>query len=255
MRTRLTSAHAIALLALFVSLGGSSYAALKISGRDVRDGSLTGRDIKKGSVGLDRLARKPLDGVPGPAGPAGTNGTNGTNGQPGAPGQPGTPDGYTKAEADARFLAPGPFTITASGDDWINVAGSAGMSADRYATFTQIESTGTGTKGIFLAPDVTMPTTRAVEVTGMRICLSASATRRITSIKLVRRRPTGSNSGEELNIVDDSTVRQTGGCIALTAPTAVALEPADLIYVNVQANFIEPGSVVMGAVTIYLTQK
>lgn len=251
MKSRLTSAHAIALLALFISLGGSSYAALKISGRDVRDGSLTGRDIKKGSVGLDRLAAKPLPGPPGPMGPSGTNGTNGRDGQPGPPG---TPDGYTKAEADARFLTPGPFTITASGDDWINVHGSAGMSAERYHTFTQIRSTGTGQKGIFLAPDVTTATGRDVKVTGMRICLSASANYRIVAIKLVRRRLTGPNSGESTNIISDSTERQTGGCPTLTAPAPVALEPGDVLYVDVQTMFVEPGSIAMGAVTVYLTQ-
>jgi hypothetical protein len=32
----------VAYLALFVALAGSSYAAMSITGRDVRDGSLTG---------------------------------------------------------------------------------------------------------------------------------------------------------------------------------------------------------------------
>jgi hypothetical protein len=40
----------VAYLALFVALGGSSYAAVAITGRDVRDGSLTGRDIRNNSL-------------------------------------------------------------------------------------------------------------------------------------------------------------------------------------------------------------
>jgi hypothetical protein len=40
----------VAYLALFVALGGSSYAAVAITGRDVRDGSLTGRDIGNNSL-------------------------------------------------------------------------------------------------------------------------------------------------------------------------------------------------------------
>jgi hypothetical protein len=40
----------VAYLALFVALGGSSYAAVAVTGRDVRDGSLTGRDIRNNSL-------------------------------------------------------------------------------------------------------------------------------------------------------------------------------------------------------------
>jgi hypothetical protein len=40
----------VAYLTLFVALGGSSYAAVAITGRDLRDGSLTGRDIRNNSL-------------------------------------------------------------------------------------------------------------------------------------------------------------------------------------------------------------
>lgn len=50
MRTRLTYSNVMASIALFVALGGSSYAAVKISGKDVRDNSLTGKDIRNGSL-------------------------------------------------------------------------------------------------------------------------------------------------------------------------------------------------------------
>lgn len=46
IKRHLTYANVTATLALFVALGGSSYAALKITGRDVRDNSLTGRDVR-----------------------------------------------------------------------------------------------------------------------------------------------------------------------------------------------------------------
>ena len=50
LRARLTYANVVATLALFVALGGSSYAALKVTGRDVKNNSLTGRDVKKDSL-------------------------------------------------------------------------------------------------------------------------------------------------------------------------------------------------------------
>ena len=40
----------VAYLALFVALGGSSYAALTITGKNVKNSSLTGKDIKNNSV-------------------------------------------------------------------------------------------------------------------------------------------------------------------------------------------------------------
>src|SRR4051794_36823991 len=40
----------VALLALFVALGGTSMAAIVITGKNVKNGSLTGTDIKNGSL-------------------------------------------------------------------------------------------------------------------------------------------------------------------------------------------------------------
>ena len=48
--TRPQPALVVALLALFVALGGTSYAALTVTGANVRNGSLTGTDIKNGSL-------------------------------------------------------------------------------------------------------------------------------------------------------------------------------------------------------------
>lgn len=96
---RPTFSSAIALLALFVALGGSSYAAITISGGNVRNGTLTGKDLKNESVkGADvdngTLTAKDVkngsllagDFKSGqlPAGPAGPQGAQGLQGPPGA---------------------------------------------------------------------------------------------------------------------------------------------------------------------------
>ncbi|MFN8133312.1 MAG: hypothetical protein U0R70_17345 [Solirubrobacteraceae bacterium] len=49
MRTHLRS-NAVAYLALFVALGGSSYAAVNITSNQIKDRSLQGRDIKRESL-------------------------------------------------------------------------------------------------------------------------------------------------------------------------------------------------------------
>jgi hypothetical protein len=50
LRGRLTYSNVVATLALFVALGGSSYAALTVTGKNVRNGSLTGKDVKRNSL-------------------------------------------------------------------------------------------------------------------------------------------------------------------------------------------------------------
>ena len=48
---KLTYANVMSTVAVFVALGGSSYAALTITGRSVKNGSLSGKDIKRNSIG------------------------------------------------------------------------------------------------------------------------------------------------------------------------------------------------------------
>jgi len=82
---------AIALAALVLSLGGTSYAALVVTGANVRDESLTGRDVKNGSIGPRDLSKKARArrGPKGDPGPRGAPGALGPKGDPGAPGAKG----------------------------------------------------------------------------------------------------------------------------------------------------------------------
>ena len=89
LRCHLTYANVTATLAIFVALGGSSFAAVKLTGRDIRDNSLTGRDvrsltskdIRNGSLlAADLRAGQLPRAEPGPRGPAGTPGKSGPPG-------------------------------------------------------------------------------------------------------------------------------------------------------------------------------
>jgi hypothetical protein len=71
-----------------VALGGSSYAALTVTGKQVENGSLTGKDVKNRSLGATELSAKAKralrgsvgaqgpQGLPGPQGPAGSTESN-----------------------------------------------------------------------------------------------------------------------------------------------------------------------------------
>lgn len=60
LRRHFTYANVTATLAVFIALGGSSYAALSLTGRDIRDGSLTHRDLKRDSLGGTRIKESRL---------------------------------------------------------------------------------------------------------------------------------------------------------------------------------------------------
>jgi hypothetical protein len=82
MRGRLSPSAAIAVLALFVALGGSSYAAVKVTGKDIRNGTVSSADIRDRSL-------RPRDFKPGvlrqgPVGPVGPTGLRGPAGPAGA---------------------------------------------------------------------------------------------------------------------------------------------------------------------------
>lgn len=90
-RFRLSYANVASSLALFLALGGSSYAAFKlprnsvgtrqlkagaVRSADVRNGSIRSVDVRNGSLGLHDMAprtRHRLRGKRGPAGPAGAS--------------------------------------------------------------------------------------------------------------------------------------------------------------------------------------
>ena len=130
---RPSHAVVVAYLALFVALGGNSYAAISITGKNVKNNSLTGRDIKNlGTADIKNRSLLSQDfkvgqlpvGAPGPAGPAGPRGPQGATG---ATGTVDTSDFYTKDASDARFLGIG---ATAVDSDQLG-----GENASRFLKF------------------------------------------------------------------------------------------------------------------------
>jgi hypothetical protein len=91
LRTRLSPAMIVACTALFVSLSGFGYAAIKLPANSVGP-----KQLKKNAVNSAKVKRHSLlssDFKPGqlPRGAQGIQGIQGVPGTPGAPGAPGTP--------------------------------------------------------------------------------------------------------------------------------------------------------------------
>jgi hypothetical protein len=83
LRQRLSYANVTATLALFIALGGTSYAAINlprnsVGTKQIRSGAVRSGDIKNRAIRLSDVssaARRSLRGATGPQGPAGAPGT------------------------------------------------------------------------------------------------------------------------------------------------------------------------------------
>jgi hypothetical protein len=62
--SRLNYANVVATLALFIALGGSSYAVTKISGGQLRNNSVAGKKLKRNTIGGKRIEESDLGTVP-----------------------------------------------------------------------------------------------------------------------------------------------------------------------------------------------
>jgi hypothetical protein len=141
MTKRITYSNVVATVALFAALGGSSYAAVAITGKQVRDGSLSGRDVHNASLtGQDVRDASLLAGdfKAGqlPAGPQGPKGEPGPRGEAGLPGPAGEPGPAGTARAFARFDTEGVreagkgLTVPGGGDAVYCVIPQAGSGID-----------------------------------------------------------------------------------------------------------------------------
>jgi hypothetical protein len=64
LRRRLTYANLVATLALFVALGGSSYAVTKISGSQIENRTISGKKLKRNTLGGRQVQEARLGTVP-----------------------------------------------------------------------------------------------------------------------------------------------------------------------------------------------
>jgi hypothetical protein len=90
LKNHVTSAHVIALLALFVAMGGTGYAALKlpknsVGSKQIKKNAVSGSKVKNGSLKKGDFAAGSL-----PAGPQGLPGAKGDKGDQGLTGATGT---------------------------------------------------------------------------------------------------------------------------------------------------------------------
>lgn len=130
LRRHLTFANVVACLALFVALGGASYAALKLPKESVDTEAL-----KKAAVTPEKLSGKAKQGMTGPRGPqgqAGAAGPQGASGPTGPPGEPGPSAVYAYSHKEEVAMTP-----------FNDAAGSLPVPAGSYAIQAELLATST----------------------------------------------------------------------------------------------------------------
>lgn len=161
-RTRLTFANVVSVIALFVALGGSSYAALKVTsrnvpkdaltgadiknltGRDVRNDSLTGADVKNlgsGDVANGKLLAE--DFAPGQV-------PKGETGQTGPPGAPGAAASATSRDSKPALIATASDTFVAFDGPSVTVQVPDGGAPVVLAASVEVRNTAGGEAWAFL---------------------------------------------------------------------------------------------------------
>ena len=90
----------VAYLALFVALGGTTYAATRIGSKEIKDNSIQSRDIRNRAIALTDISAKARSSLRGQRGAQGSPGAAGAPGAPGGQG-PAGPAGPSGVPADA----------------------------------------------------------------------------------------------------------------------------------------------------------
>jgi hypothetical protein len=138
LRSHLTFANVVSLMALFVALGGGAYALTlpknSVGAKQLKKNAVQGSKIKNGAVTSSKVKDasllstdfKPGQLPSGPQGPQGSQGSQGPQGPPGVQGVAGSARAYAQVEND------GPALISARTKNFTSVTHTGGANSGRY---------------------------------------------------------------------------------------------------------------------------
>jgi hypothetical protein len=134
LRPRITYANVAATLALVLALGGVSYAAVKINGKNIKDRTVGAKKIKKNSLGGAEINEAKLGKVPSAANADTATNANTVGGQSAQSFKLSCPQGTTLVigqcfETSLRAAA-----------DWSAANGACGSAGRRLPTLSELES-------------------------------------------------------------------------------------------------------------------
>jgi hypothetical protein len=193
----------VALLALFLAIGGTGYAALQISGAQIKDATVTGADVRNGSLGRADLA-------------------------PGLRGI-GLPKRAVMWIDHFSFL-PGDPSVTTS-HNAVSSGVGGGLTGLVIASSTTGENATGGNKVVHRALEVPPGST----IKRVRVCYELSNARSfISQIRLAQVQPVPSSAVVKL---DDATDLTSPGPVCVTSAAANVVASAGPVLISLRVNF------------------
>ena len=157
LRKRLTFSNVIAVLALFIALGGTSYAVAalpknSVGTQQIKKDAVTGAKVKNGSLSSADFAAGTL--LKGDTGASGATGATGPQGATGAAGPAGAQYSSVDGDSQTNPIESNAVSV-ATGDIYLDQAGKYAMFARFDTTLTANMCTG-GDPVLFLSTDGTV---------------------------------------------------------------------------------------------------
>jgi hypothetical protein len=134
MRPRISYANVVSTLALILALGGVSYAAVKINGKNIKDRTVTAKKIKKNSLGGNEINEGKLGKVPSAVNADTAANANTLAGQPATSFKLSCPQGTTLVIGQCFETSLRPAA------NWSDANGSCGAAGRRLPTLSELES-------------------------------------------------------------------------------------------------------------------
>ncbi|MEY2516030.1 MAG: hypothetical protein QOJ89_3388 [bacterium] len=226
LRAGLSYANVVGTLALFIALGGVSYAAVTLPAHSVgskqlktdavtsdkvRNGTLLKRDFKDGALPRGKAGETGQDGQPGDAGPPGQRGDKGApglKGDTGAPGAGGAAGPSGPAGADGHTGAAGATGPTgpAGADGHDGLTGPTGPAGPQGPQGPSGSSGAQGTSGVVTTARITgfissiSPADNVWQFLGSQASVTTTSSQRLTAATMVPIATTGSSSTIKLDV-------------------------------------------------------
>ncbi len=247
----------IALIALFVALGGTSFAAINalpknsVGSKQLKKNAVTGVKIKNGAVTAAKINPSGLT-VPNAthatSADSATNATNATTAT--------NANSLGGVAASGYVKNSGTIYVQQGHANWQPFASTDPVTVSRYTNGQGIFSSATGSHQFRI--DLTIPTAlygRALSFTGARICFGANTTSSITEVFLEKETETttsGAPGPAPSLLVNDATVRTNATCLTYSGTSATTLTSSDQISIYLVANWTGSATLYLGSVTAIL---
>jgi hypothetical protein len=237
--------NSIALLALFLALGGTSYAAATL---------ISGTQIKPHTIAKNRLTNKAIKQLKGNRGPRGLPGAAGSQGARGPTGPQGSPD--TPAQVlDKLSQNAGYFYFSAGHGNWQPFNSTDPMNVTRYSDTQGFFRTSTGASFLTIHPSV--PTSlygNALKLVGVELCYHTNTGNSITYVQLTLNTQTTDGQGGDTVLASDATARTDATCRLYAPSSPQVLTSNDELSLYVAGNWTTAGTPLYLGRTTFVVQ-